>query len=212
MNSFLAVGALAIVLAFCGIGDRLKQMTGSSGSSNSASNSATGTKTSSDGSFEKPTLSSAQQSIQDAGQEISWTEQGISWKLPAAWKKMDVKKETFNYSGPDNAALLVNISPMSADFPADSSITAYYDQAIQQMKNGKYEKVRYLEIDGIKGVEWVEAPPEGKDDPRRHQWIGYRSYLGQTQMLNVMTAVRADNFAKNADTFPAVLYSMKATK
>ena len=125
---------------------------------------------------------------------------------------MDVKKETFNYSGPDNAALLVNISPMSADFPVDSSITAYYDQAVQQMKNGKYEKVRYLEIDGIKGVEWVEAPPEGKDDPRRHQWIGYRSYLGQTQMLNVMTAVRADNFKKNADTFPAILYSMKTTK
>lgn len=212
MNSFLSVGLLAMVLAFCGIGDRLKQMTGSSGSSNSASNSGTGTKTASGDSFEKPALSSAQQSIQDAGQEISWNEQGITWKLPAAWKKMDVKKETFNYSGPDNAALLVNISPMSADFPVDSSITAYYDQAVEQMKNGKYEKVRYLEIDGIKGVEWVEAPPEGKDDPRRHQWIGYRSYLGQTQMLNVMTAVRADNFAKNADTFPAVLYSMKATK
>ena len=212
MNSFLAVGALTIALAFCGIGDRLKQMTGSSGNSSSASNTASGTKTASGGSFEKPTLSSAQQAIQDAAQEISWAEQGISWKLPAAWKKMDVKKETFDYSGPDNAALLVNISPMSADFPVDSSIAAYYDQAVQQMKNGKYEKVRYLEIDGIKGVEWVEAPPEGKDDPRRHQWIGYRSYLGQTQMLNVMTAVRADNFAKNADTFPAVLYSMKATK
>ena len=212
MNSFLAVGALMAVLAFCGIGDRLKQMSGGSGSSNSASNSSSGTKTASGGSFEKPSLSSAQQSIQDAAQEISWSEQGISWKLPAAWKKMDVKKETFNYSGPDNAALLVNISPMSSDFPVDSSITAYYDQAVQQMKNGKYEKVRYLEIDGVKGVEWVEAPPEGKDDPRRHQWIGYRSYLGQTQMLNVMTAVRADNFAKNADTFPAILYSMKATK
>ena len=212
MNSFLATGALVLVLAFCGIGDRLKQMSGGSGSSNSSSNSSSGTKTASGGSFEKPSLSSAQQSIQDAAQEISWSEQGISWKLPAAWKKMDVKKETFNYSGPDNAALLVNISPMSSDFPVDSSITAYYDQAVQQMKNGKYEKVRYLEIDGVKGVEWVEAPPEGKDDPRRHQWIGYRSYLGQTQMLNVMTAVRADNFAKNADTFPAILYSMKATK
>ena len=212
MNSFLAVGVLAAVLAFCGIGDRLKQMTGSSNGSGPASNSATGTKTAPGGTFEKPTLSSAQQSIQDSAQEISWSEQGIAWKLPAAWKKMDVKKETFNYSGPDNAALLVNISPMSPDFPVDSSITAYYDQAVQQMKNGKYEKVRYLEIDGVKGVEWVEAPPEGKDDPRRHQWIGYRSYLGQTQMLNVMTAVRADNFAKNADTFPAILYSMKATK
>ena len=210
MNSLFAAGALALVLVFCGIGDRIKQMSGGTGS-NSASNGAS-PKSSSGVTFEKPTLSSAQQSIQDSAQEIKWDEQGISWKLPGAWKKMDVKKETFNYSGPDNAALLVNISPMSADFPVDSSLTAYYDQAVQQMKNGKYERVRYLEIDGIKGVEWVEAPPEGKDDPRRHQWIGYRSYLGQSQMLNVMTAVRADNFSKHSDTFPAVLYSMKTTK
>jgi hypothetical protein len=211
MNSFLATGALALVLAFCGIGDRFKQMTGGT-ESNSASNSGTGTKTSTGSSFEKPTLSSAQQSIQDSAQSTEWTEQGISWKLPTAWKKMDVKKETFNFSGPNNGFLLVNISAMSADFPVDSSITAYYDQAVQQMKNGKYERVRYLEIDGVKGVEWIEAPPEGKDDPRRHQWIGYRSYLGQTQMLNVMTSARADNFSKHADTFPAILYSMKAAK
>lgn len=210
MNSFLGVGVLALTLAFCGIGERIKQMTGGSGS-NSSSNRANST-SSSGVTFEEPTLSSAQQSIQDSAKEVKWNEQGISWKLPAAWKKMDVKKETFNYSGPDHAALLVNISPMSADFPVDSSITAYYDQAVQQMKNGKYERVRYLEIDGIKGVEWVEAPPEGKDDPRRHQWIGYRSYLGQSQMLNVMTAVRADNFGKHSDTFPAVLYSLKAIK
>jgi len=210
MNSLFAAGALALVLVFCGIGDRIKQMSGGTGS-NSASNGAS-PKSSSGVTFEKPTLSSAQQSIQDSAQEIKWDEQGISWKLPGAWEKMDVKKETFNYSGPDNAALLVNISPMSADFPVDSSLTAYYDQAVQQMKNGKYERARYLEIDGIKGVEWVEAPPEGKDDPRRHQWIGYRSYLGQSQMLNVMTAVRADNFSKHSDTFPAVLYSMKTTK
>ena len=211
MNSFLAASGLLLALAFCGLGDRLKQMSGSSGA-NSASNSASTSNTSSGESFEQPTLSSAQQSIQDSAQAIAWTEQGLSWKLPAAWKKMDVKKETFNYSGPNNAALLVNISPISSDFPVDSSITAYYDQAVEQLKNGKYERVRHLEIDGVKGVEWVEAPPEGKDDPRRHQWIGYRSYLGQTQMLNVMTAVRADNYSKFEDTFPAILYSMKAIK
>ena len=146
MNSLFAAGALALVLVFCGIGDRIKQMSGGTGS-NSASNGAS-PKSSSGVTFEKPTLSSAQQSIQDSAQEIKWVEQGISWKLPGAWEKMDVKKETFNYSGPDNAALLVNISPMSADFPVDSSLTAYYDQAVQQMKNGKYERVRYLEIDG----------------------------------------------------------------
>lgn len=122
MNSFLAVAAFSVVVAFCGIGDRLKQMSGSSGNSNSELNSATGTKKASGVSFEKPTISSSQRAIQDAAQEVSWTDQGISWKLPAAWKKMDVGKQTFNYSGPDNAALLVNISAMSADFPWISAL------------------------------------------------------------------------------------------
>ena len=69
-----------------------------------------------------------------------------------------------------------------------------------------------VEIDGIQGVEFTEAPPEGKDDPRRHQWIAYRKYLGQTQQLNVMTATKGTNFNKHTDNFTAILYSMKAVK
>ncbi|MEO6051037.1 MAG: hypothetical protein ABIP78_06865 [Pyrinomonadaceae bacterium] len=125
---------------------------------------------------------------------------------------MDVKKESFNYSSPDNAFLLVNISLMPDSFPMDVSLKAYYDQALQQLKNGKYESVKIVEIDGITGVEFTEAPPEGKDDPRRHQWIAYRTYLGQRQQLNVMTSTKGSNFAKHSDDFPAILYSMKATK
>ena len=69
-----------------------------------------------------------------------------------------------------------------------------------------------VSIDGVPGVEFTEAPPEGKDDVRRHQWIGYRRYLGQVQQVNVMTSTKASNFAKHGDDFTAILYSMKATK
>lgn len=209
MKFLLGFGVLAFALTFCNLGDRFKQMTGAADSSPSNSTSTT---SSTGDSVEKPTLSSAQKDIQDNAVETKWDAQGISWKLPASWKKMDVKKETFNYSSPDNAFLLVNISPMSTDFPVEASIKAYYEQAMQQMKNGKYERARYLEIDGIKGVEFVEAVQEEKDSPRRHQWIAYRDYLGQKQMLNVMTSTRGENFAKQADTFPAILYSMKVVK
>ena len=54
--------------------------------------------------------------------------------------------------------------------------------------------------------------PEDKDDPRRHQWIAYRTYLGQKQQLNVMTSTKGTNFEKHSDDFPAILYSMKAVK
>ncbi|CAN5280091.1 hypothetical protein BH20ACI2_BH20ACI2_01500 [soil metagenome] len=54
--------------------------------------------------------------------------------------------------------------------------------------------------------------PEDRSGPRRHQWIGYRNYLGQKQQLNVMTSTKGTNFGKHTDTFQAILYSMKATK
>ena len=144
--------------------------------------------------------------------ETKWDDQGISWKLPSGWKKMDVKKETFNYQSPDNAFLLVNISLLSDDFPIDASMKAYYDQAMQQLKNGKYESVKMVEVDGIPGVEFTEAPPEDKSGVRRHQWIAYRKYLGQTQQLNVMTSTVGTNFEKHRDDFQAILYSGKFTK
>lgn len=208
MKSLLTFGLITFALTFCGLQDKFKQLGGgSSSNSNSASSSS-----SSGSTTEKAKPSAAQQAIIDGGSETKWDDQGLSWKLPAGWKKMNVSKESFNYSSPDNAFLLVNISALGDNFPADVSLKAYYDQAMQQLKNGKYESVKMVEIDGIAGVEFVEAPPEGKDDPRRHQWIAYRKYLGQTQQLNVMTSTKGSNFNKHTDNFTAILYSMKATK
>ena len=212
MKILLTLGFALFAMTFCGLSERLKGLTGSGGASNSTNTASNSGPTGSGPAAEKPTLTTSQQAIQDAASETKWDDQGLSWKLPSGWKKMDVGKETFNYNSPENAALLVNISSLAQDFPVDISLKSYYDQAVQQMRNGKYETVRMLELDGIKGVEWLEAPPEGKDAPRRHQWIGYRSYLGQTQMLNVMTTSRANNFPKHADQLAAILYSMKTTK
>lgn len=218
MKSLLTLGLISFALTFCGLGDRLKQLTGApgsnsstaSGNTNSSSNSAT--KSSSTDTVEKPKLTAEQQAILDAGVETKWDDQGITWRLPKGWSKMDVKKETFNYKSADNAFLLVNISIMPDTFPMDVSLKAYYDQAIEQVKNGKYAQARLLEIDGIQGVEFVESSPESKDDPRRHQWIAYRTYLGQKQMLNVMTSTKGTNFDKHKDDFPTILYSMKFIK
>jgi len=212
MNSFLAVGALAIVMAFCGIGDRIKQMSGGSANSNSASNSSgTGTATSKD-STEKPSLTSSQQSIQDSSTEVKWDDQGISFKVPSGFAKMDVKKESFNYGSPATGFLIASISVMPDSFPADVSIKATYDSALEQLKQGKYKNVRWLEIDGVKGVEWVEAPPEEKDGIRRHQWIAFRKYQGQNQQLNIILSTDQTKFDKQEDAFSAILYSLKAAK
>jgi hypothetical protein len=212
IRSVLTLGLITFAMTFCGLSEKLKQISGGSNSTTNTSSNSTGSASSSTSAVEKPKLTSAQQAIIEGGKETKWDEQGISWKLPSGWSKMDVKKETFNYKSPDNAFLLVNISVMPDSFPMDISLKAYYDQAMQQLKNGKYESVRMLEIDGIQGVEFTEAPPEEKDGIRRHQWIAYRTYLGQKQQLNVMTSTKESNFGKHTDDFAAILYSMKVVK
>ena len=217
MKSLLAFGVLSFALTFCGLQDKLKSLSGGSNTnSNTASSNSNSSSPASSNSgaptAEKAKPSVTQQSVIDGGTETKWDDQGLSWKLPAGWKKMSATKESFNYSSPDNAFLLVNISTLGDSFPMDISLKAYYEQAMQQLKSAKYESVKMVDIDGIVGVEFVEAPPAGKDDPRRHQWIAYRKYLGTVQQLNVMTSTKGSNFAKHEDDFPAILYSMKAVK
>jgi hypothetical protein len=98
---------------------------------------------------------------------------------------------------------------MANDFPTDISLKAYYDSSVTRKKNGELEEVRWLELDGVKGVSFREAMPEGQGDPRRLQWITYRKFAGQTQMVNLMLATTGKGFEKNQDTFYGILYSTK---
>jgi len=208
---FLSFAILLFALTFCGLGDRLKGLSGGAGNSNSASNTGTGTSKSGDVAVEKPTLTGPAQEIQDNSTETKWDEQGISWKLPAGWPKMSANKDSFNYGAPGKGFLIASISVMPDSFPADVSINATYDSALEQLKQGNYERVRWLEIDGVKGVEWSEALKE-KDGIRRLQWIAFRKYQGQNQQLNVMVSTNGTNFDKQKDTFTAIMYSMKIPK
>ncbi|NOT49241.1 MAG: hypothetical protein HOP17_16040 [Acidobacteria bacterium] len=213
MKILLLTALLGTVLTLCGLTERLKSL---SSGSNTASNSTSGpTKTdgkTSDAQVEQAKMTSEQQAIADAATETKWDDQGISWRLPAGWKKTDMKKENALFSSSDGAFLIPTVSVMPDDFPSDVSLKATYDSALQQLKNGKYESVKYVEIDGVKGVEWLENMPEDKIGPRRHQWIAFRNYLGQNQQLNIMLSTKGSNFDKHRTDFPAIMYSMKIGK
>ncbi|MGB7202030.1 MAG: hypothetical protein WBD16_07145 [Pyrinomonadaceae bacterium] len=205
MKSLLTFGLITFALTFCGLQEKLKEI--STGNSNTAS-----TGSSSGSTAEKAKPSAAQQAIIDGGSETKWDEQGLSWKLPSGWPKMEVRKESLNYGSPANGFLIASISVMPASFPSESSLEATYTSGLEQLKQGKYEKVRWLEIDGVKGVEWTEAMPEDKDGARRHQWIAFRNYQGQNQQLNIMVSTKGSNFDKQRDAFAAIMYSMKIPK
>lgn len=205
----LSFGILLFALTFCGIGERLKNLGGSSGG---GSNSNTTRSESGGSGAEKPTLTAEQQRIQDSAIETKWNDQGISWKLPAGWPQMQMLKESANFGAPGVGFLSATISIMPASFPSESSIEATYTQAMEMLRQGKYERARWLEIDGVKGVEWVEAMPEIKDGARRHQWIAFRNYQGQNQQLNIMVSTDGNKFEPKRDTFAAIMYSMKIAK
>ena len=213
MRSAVLIGSLLFAFTFCGLGERIRSLSGTSNSANTPANgpSKTGGTTDS-GEVEKAKLNTEQQAIADGAAETNWSDQGITWRLPSGWKKTDMKKESALFSSSDGAFLIPTISVMPDDFPSDVSLKATYDSALQQLKNGKYETARYLEIDGIKGVEFLETMPEDKGGPRRHQWIAFRNYLGQNQQLNIMLSTKGNNFDKHRADFPAIMYSMKIAK
>lgn len=215
MKILVSIGVFFFALSFCNLADKF---TGTKETNSAQPPSVTDSKntnsppTSTDEDVEKAELTAEQTAALANGQETNWDEQGMVWTLPKGWRKISQAKTSFNYSSPDLAFLLVNISPMPDTFPVDVSLKAFYDGAVQRQKNGELETVRFLEIDGVKGIEFTETMPESKSDARRHQWLAYRKYNDQTQMLNVMLSTKGSNFEKHRDEFPAILYSMKISK
>ena len=214
MKFIFSLGLLAFVFSFCNISERLSKLKGeNTNEQTTATNSASDSKNSaSDTKVEKPELTSVQEAVLNSGESNFMGAARDNFYVPKGWRKMDVKKESFNYGSPDLGFLIGTISVMPDNFPSETSLNATYESSLQQLKNGKYDNARFLEIDGIKGVEFVEAMPEEKDSPRRHQWIAFRNYQGQNQQLNIMVSTKGSNFDKRKDDFSAVLYSMKIDK
>ncbi|MBC7929726.1 MAG: hypothetical protein H7Z38_04070 [Rubrivivax sp.] len=182
----------------------VKSGPGGSGSSTSSS-SATGA-------AEAPEPTSEQAAAIAGGQSAVWEQQEISWTVPQKWKKSTADSTTFMWRSPgswDAASLIASISPMSADFPADISIKAFYDGAQTRKTNGEVSEVRWVNFGGMKGVLFRESAPESADNPQRLQWMGYRKYKGQTQLVNIMLASQGKYFAQHEDAMYGILYSMK---
>lgn len=176
-----------------GVGGGLKGLTGS---------------TSAGAEAEPPSPTAEQQAAVAGGQTAAWEQQEISWTVPQKWKKYTAESQSFMWRSPgswDAASLIVNISTMAADFPAEISLQSYYDSHLRDKQ--KYTDVRWVKLDGVKGVLFRETSPEGGDDPQRLQWLGYRDYKGQKQLVNIMLASQGKYFAQHEDAMYGILYS-----
>ena len=138
MKFLFSLGLLTFVFSFCNLSEKISELTSeNTNGQKTATNSATDSNTSSsDTTAEKPELTSAQESILNSGSAVLWEQQGITFTVPKGWRKMDVKKEMFNYGSPDNAFLIGTISVMPDNFPSETSLNATYESSLQQLKNG----------------------------------------------------------------------------
>src|SRR6266852_4289726 len=113
---------MVLVVAGCNLSQRFK-------GSNSNSSSSSGTTTVDGETVEKANPTAAQTAAIANGQTVNWDQQGITWRLPANWKKMSVSTEGFNYGG-GGAFLTVAISVMpQMQSLTDVSIKAMHEAA-----------------------------------------------------------------------------------
>src|SRR5215213_1465630 len=206
MKTILVLLLMASALSLCNLTGRLKK--DSSTSCPSASGGGSSSK-----SAEHAQATADQAAALAGGQQVKWERQGMSWTLPPKWTELENESKSFVWHSPggDGATLNVSISPMDESFPTDSSIQAFYDGAKTRAKNGEVDELRWVEIDGITGVQFREANPEKPDDSRRLQWLAYRKYLGQVQMINLMLATSGKDFDRHKDAMYGILYSTKIT-
>lgn len=210
MKILLSMGILMFALSFCNLAEKFTGQKDFKPAPDSTESNDTPKQEEIEA--EKAKLTPEMSELLD-GEELKWEEQGLSWKLPKkGWGKNLQNRTMIQYGSPGAGFLIVTIAPMTGDFPTDISLKANYTRGIEDLKNGKYKEVKYTEIDGLKGVETIETPPEDKGDAQRHQWISFREYGGQKQMLSVMVSTNGNNFEKQADTLQAILYSMGIVK
>ena len=206
MKQILILVTLGLALSLCNLSSRF----GGGGSTNS--NQPGGASGDSTETVEPGTPTAAQTEALAGGQDVKWDTQGMSWTVPAGWKETSNESKQLVWRSPggsDAANLIVSISPMDESFPTDVSIKAYFDGAKTRMKNGEVDEVKWVEIDGVKGVQFREANPEKPDDFRRLHWMTYRKYAGQVQFVNVMVSSNGRGFQKHQDAMYGVLYSTK---
>ena len=201
MKNVLLVLLIAAGLSLCNLSERFKK-----GSSTSGPTATGGTS----GSVEKANPTSDQTAALAGGQEKKWDKQGMSWTIPPNWTEETNESKMFVMRSPGGgnaASLIVSISPMDENFPSD--IQPWFDQAQSRAKNGEVDEVKFVEIDGLKGVQFREANPEKPDGHRRLQWMAYRKYTGQLQLVNVMLASEGKDFERHKNAMYGILYSMK---
>jgi len=204
MKKLFALFVLISVVLAC-------NLVGKKGNNKNSSSSSSSGSTVDGEPVERANPTAAQSAAIANGHPVTWDQQGITWTLPANWSRNEVRNESFTYSGGGaHLTVAISVMPQMASL-VDTSIKAMFDAAKTQQKIGKYDEVKWLELDGVRGVEFRESVQEQPGDIRRLEWQGYRTFAGSTQLITMILSTDSGEFAKHQDELYGILYSTKVT-
>jgi hypothetical protein len=162
--------------------------------------------------YERPSPTPEQEAAVAGAEPVTWPQQGIAWSLPGSWTRASADERSCLFQGGGGAALSASATPMAAGTSPESSLEAFYAQSVPKQKGGAYDELRYLELDGVKGVLWREAAPSAAGARRNLNWIGYRKRGGGEQLVTITLGSPAGDFARHEPALYGILYSTTIPK
>lgn len=142
-------------------------------------------------------------------QQVEWKEQGLTITLPPSWSKTEFEfanpiPDTMNWKDPLGARLLVDVLNGRQVSSPDKELQTEYEGVYLQ-KQGKFEEVRYLTLDGVKGLF-----RRSSDEERVSlHWDAFRKHQGKFQYLNIYLSVPRDSFKLRQSELYGILHSIK---
>lgn len=148
-----------------------------------------------------------------AGQTVNWESQGITFSLPADWRK-DEENSAENYKSrsylayknPRNQSIYIAVGTRESGFPEPEEIMLTDDLISQKDSiTSQLEKPRLREINGVNGAQFVflQNPAEA-----RLTWQTYRHYQGKAQ--SVFISLRAPK--KDLEALRKILNTVKVSR
>ena len=129
------------------------------------------------------------QQTQDKSQAIHWEKQAISFNVPSGWAKDttlsdredklgDHTSDAQIWRGGEHQRFELLVDTSDSDFPVSIDEMLAADKS-SASGNPAYQDVRYLEINGVKGIYWRQG------DDLNINWLTYRHYKDKAQMVGV---------------------------
>jgi hypothetical protein len=153
------------------------------------------------------------------GRALTLAGQGINLTLPAGWRKdgdAEVGEGEYRWLGPGGAELSIAISPYRPEY-GGRSVKEETEEFFKAHKEGGSQDVRFLEIDGVRGVHFLVDDEVWKlrgGNPHREfyrfiQWSSQRTYKGRRQVITVSASAPVQSFRAQRDALYAILTSLK---